>query len=163
MDPNARLWSLVNDGKSGPLRKFLDENIDKHTIDFKHVRDDLEGDGENVVIQCVKKLGAGKPWGFGHDHVACIRCLGEYGVDLGYRDRSGRTALHWVVSNKNIPLVRGLLHLKVDKTIFDDDGLTPFHIAVQVGSKECVDILAENDDEVCKILNCFCELFVKRM
>ncbi|KAL5009293.1 hypothetical protein ScPMuIL_014874 [Solemya velum] len=148
MDPNERLWSLVNDGKSGPLRKFLAENIDKSTLDFKHVRDDLSGDGENVVIQCVKKLGGSKPSGFGHDHVACIRCLEEHGVDLGYRDRAGRTALHWAVSNKNVLLVKGLLQLKVDKTIFDDDGLTPFHIAVQVGSKECVDILAEHDDKI---------------
>lgn len=60
---------------------------------------------------------------------------------LDQRDGSGRTALHLAAMADQLPLVRYLLEVLADASIFDNNGCGPLHAAVAAGSGRCASAL----------------------
>jgi len=76
-------------------------------------------------------------------------CLLEYflliqrGADINYKNRLGKTALHYTVINGNIQCTRILVERLADLTVKDSDGLTPYQIADREGFADVMLILSQ--------------------
>jgi ankyrin repeat protein len=147
---HERFWKLVADGKLADLTKFLVANHENP--DLKVNAQVLDEDGANILIYCVKE-GCDRGPASGRDHVGCSELLVKYGVTLDHPDKTGRTALNWAVLNRNVPLVNKLTEMGADPQICDQDGKSPFHIAVHLGAKDCVNILAKDRPKEVRIVN----------
>ena len=132
------IWKIVTHGKAKELQKFFQqhEGHSKFNIDCKN--DEYDEDGGNVLIQCVK-LGRDRT-SFGRDHFSCLKILVENGADLNFQDKAKRTALCWAVYLKYSVTVTKLVELGAKIDVFDQDDQTPFHVAVQRGYKEMVEL-----------------------
>ncbi|KAK1716731.1 uncharacterized protein BDZ83DRAFT_734000 [Colletotrichum acutatum] len=69
-------------------------------------------------------------------------------VDLNLQDADGGTALHAAVIGEHEEIVKLLLTVKADPTLWDQDGQAPLHIATDMGSKCLIELLADVDVNV---------------
>lgn len=83
----------------------------------------------------------------GFDDVA--QSLLDAGAVLDQVDSQGCTALHWAVLKRRTTLLRQLLErsasLSVDLDIYNNEGRTPLHSAIDAGYEAGVQILLEFD------------------
>ena len=66
----------------------------------------------------------------------------DHGIDVDCRDREGNTVLHQAAVDGAIEHTRVLIcHGKISKTTFNDEGLTPLHLAARADQLEIADML----------------------
>lgn len=72
------------------------------------------------------------------------------GEDLKMRDHEGRSLLHLAIiarqKSGNQSVIRYLIKKKVGLNAQDDEGMTPLHLALFLGSKEVAELLLEQED-----------------
>ena len=78
--------------------------------------------------------------------------LVKYGADLNYRDRGGRSALHWAVGSNKTQLTALLLSMGADVGSPDNSGHTALHTAICAGNQSCVALLLQHDRQVSSLL-----------
>ena len=62
-------------------------------------------------------------------NLAAAKLLIAHGANPNFKNRDGKTALHWAVSVGNLELVRLLLDNKADPNAEDNNGITPLAVA----------------------------------
>ena len=140
------IWKIVTHGKVKELRNFFEKNEGHSKFNVDCRNEDYDEDGGNVVIQCVKE-GRDRGAAFGRDHFACLGVLVENGADLNFQDKAKRTALSWAVKRKYSVTVTKLLELGAKSDVFDQDEQTPFHIAVQHGYRDMVNLFTSGGNK----------------
>lgn len=146
------IWKIVTHGKAKELQKFFQQHEGHSKFNIDCANQEYDEDGGNVVIQCVKE-GRDRS-SFGRDHFTCLKILVENGADLNFQDKAKRTALSWAVYLKYPVTVTKLVELGAKIDVFDQDELTPFHVAVQHGYRDMVNLFTSGGNkEVGKILS----------
>ncbi|XP_052767081.1 ankycorbin-like isoform X3 [Mya arenaria] len=149
------LWRAVVTGRPRELLKFFQEQKGHPRLPeiINVTEDDYDEDGGNVLIYCVREgRDKGSVFG-GKDYGQCISTLVEHGVDIDFKDKGGKTALSWAVTLKYTNYVGRLLKLGADIALVDQDGLSPFHIAVHKGLKEIASAMLDKDPEIADVKN----------
>jgi len=72
-----------------------------------------------------------------------LEALLDRGAEINYKNRLGKTALHYTVMNGNIQCTRILVERLADLTVTDNDGLTPYQIADREGFADVMLILSQ--------------------
>nr|CAH0112680.1 unnamed protein product [Daphnia galeata] len=70
-------------------------------------------------------------------------------IDINGRDTNGRTILHCALNGNNVTIARHLLENGADPTVRDNDGVTPFDVAV-INSEDIdlLDLILSNEKQV---------------
>nr|CAD2122855.1 unnamed protein product [Meloidogyne enterolobii] len=74
-----------------------------------------------------------------YGHLECVKLLLERGADPNHQDRRIRTAAHCAAAKAQLRVLKLLRQRGASLDLQNYRGDLPFHEAVQVGSKECVD------------------------
>lgn len=144
------LWMAVKAGKVKELQQFFVEQKD-----HPHLRavlnspyEEYDEDGGHVLCYCVKEgRDKGSTFG-GKDYGSCIEVLVENGVDINFTDKAHKTALSWAVTLRYSNYVSRLLKLVPDASIQDQNGMSPFHIAVQRGHRDMAACILDHCPQV---------------
>lgn len=142
-----KLWKIVDEGKPSELKAFFSTYEKGQTeIPINEVDLDYDEDGGHVLMYCVKE-GCDRAPSKGRDHVECARILVDKGAVVNQQDKAERTPLNWAVLHKHTSFVSTLMQLGADPTLCDHDGISPFHLAIQLGSKDCVQMLSSDQEK----------------
>ncbi|KAL3873335.1 hypothetical protein ACJMK2_036467 [Sinanodonta woodiana] len=140
------VWHITKEHKPKKLESLFSENKDK-TFNINALDEDLDEDGGNVLIYCIKEGGRIGKKTISKECIACCSLLLENGAGVNHKDHFGRTALFWSVGFKCSQLVELLMKFKADPTVEDQDGKNALEVAIQLGAKECVQAILENEPQ----------------
>lgn len=144
------LWTNVKNGKAKELQQFFVEQKEHPNLAdvIKTPYEDYDEDGGHVLIYCVKEgRDKGSVFG-GKDYGSCITILVENGVDINFTDKGLKSALSWAVTSKYPNYVSKLMKLGADPNVLDQDGYSPFHLAIQLGYKDICSSIIEASPQV---------------
>ena len=144
------LWVTVKNGKVKDLQQFFEEQKGHPHLQrvLNDPYEDFDEDGGHILIYCVKEGRDKGPYFGGKDFGACLTVLVQNGVDTNITDMGLKTALSWTVTLKYPNYVSKLLKLGADVCIFDQDGYSPFHLAIELGYKDMCACMIEASPQV---------------
>ena len=90
-------------------------------------------------------------WATGHNHPKVVRLLLDAGADVNARDNYGRMFLDFVADHgvKRLEIVQLMLDAGMDVHVWNDEGMTPLHVAVMEGySHETIQRLLDTGADV---------------
>jgi ankyrin repeat protein len=67
--------------------------------------------------------------------IEVINFLIDNGIDVNIQDLNGRTALHYAIEQYNLTLIQKLLNHDANMHITDENGISPYGLALSKGSK----------------------------
>lgn len=76
--------------------------------------------------------------------IATIKHYLSIGISPDFKDKEGRSALHWSVDSDHIEVLELLLKSKANPNIQDFDGQTPLHYAATCDRVDAIKILLEH-------------------
>ena len=116
------LHKAIRHGRADMAKLLLDHGADVQTLDDKR---------RNAIFQTLKA-----------PNTDGLSLLLDRGIKIDYRDSEGNTVLHQAAVDGPVEHARLLIHQDmISKHTFNDEGLTPLHLAVQAQQSEMVDIL----------------------
>lgn len=71
--------------------------------------------------------------------------LGYYDINYDAKDILSKTPLHYAVTTDNLDIVKLLVNENVDQTIKDDEGYTPYLLAIKLGREAIIEFLEDID------------------
>jgi ankyrin repeat protein len=125
------------------LSKALDWNsisaieklINKGALDSVEIS---EKSSMGKMLQSASKIGS----------YEVVNYLLQNGVDVDFRDATGKTSLHMACTNGHIRVVEKLLSAGANIHLSDNSGLTSFHWAAPKASEEMIQLLLKNGADI---------------
>ena len=99
-----------------------------------------------LPLSLLRRTALGLAAANGHMDV-CEYIVSEGKANIDVRDHLGRTALHHAAMAMQQHSLQAILELGANMHLKDNYGNTPFHAAARSGSAECVEALANHEEE----------------